>query len=64
VSAITAHGVGVDAVIWNRLPAGSAPLPAARPRRQFFADEISPPPIGARAIRDWSRSWRERSSVT
>ena len=64
VSAITARGVGVDAVIWNRLPAGSAPLPAARPRRQFFADEISPPPIGARAIRDWSRRWRERSSVT
>src|SRR6185437_5451002 len=64
VSAITARGVGVDAVIWNRLPPGSAPLPAARPRRQFFADEISPPPIGARAIRDWSRRWRERSSVT
>ena len=64
VSAIAARGVSVDAVIWNRLSPGSAPLPATRPRRQFFADEISPPPIGARAIRDWARRWRERSSVS
>ena len=63
-AAIAGRGIVLEAVVWNRLAPGSAPLPVAQPRRQYFADEVSPPPIGVRAIRDWSRRWREHSPVT
>ncbi len=46
------------AIIWNRVDDSLRPLPATVAARQFCAEEVQPPPIGARAIREWSLSWR------
>jgi arsenite/tail-anchored protein-transporting ATPase len=60
-SAAAARGIAVSALVWNRATRAPAPLPAGLAARQLFAEEVSPPPIGARAIREWSRSWRSIS---
>jgi hypothetical protein len=60
-AAARTRDVDVVALLWNRVKHVPSPLPATVAERQFFAEEISPPPIGARAIREWSRSWREVS---
>ena len=57
-SAIRERAIDVGAVVWNRAFAAPQPLPATVVARQFVADETQPPPIGARALRDWSRTWR------
>lgn len=55
-------GIGVDAVIWNRLRAEPQALPTTVAARQVLAPEVTPPPIGARALREWSASWRDAMS--
>jgi arsenite-transporting ATPase len=55
------RGIGVSALIWNRVTAAPRPLPATEVARQFFTEETHPAPIGADAIRQWSRSWRALS---
>jgi arsenite/tail-anchored protein-transporting ATPase len=56
--AVRARGVGVDAIVWNRAAGSIHPLPATVAARQFVADEVQPPPIGVRALGEWSLSWR------
>lgn len=51
-------GIDVGAVVWNRVTTDAQPLPAAVAPRQFVAMEVQPPPIGVRALREWSRTWR------
>jgi arsenite-transporting ATPase len=55
--AVRQRGLDVPALIWNRVTDDPAPLPAAVARRQLFARETSPAPIGVAALRTWSRSW-------
>lgn len=55
--AVAARQIGLDAIVWNRVTGIPAPLPASIARRQFLAGEVSPPPVGVAAIREWSRSW-------
>ena len=55
-------GIGVGAVIWNRLRAEPQALPTTVAARQVLAPEVTPPPIGARALREWSASWRDAMS--
>jgi arsenite/tail-anchored protein-transporting ATPase len=64
-AAVTALGVDVMALVWNRVDGASppSPLPATRADRQFFAEEVNPPPIGVNALREWPRTWRELSSI-
>ena len=57
-AAVRARGVDVAAIVWNRVERPLRPLPATVAARQFVAEEVQPPPIGARAIREWSLSWR------
>ena len=57
-AAVRARGIDVAAIIWNRVERPLRPLPATVAARQFVAEEVQPPPIGARAIREWSLSWR------
>lgn len=64
VSAVRERGMDVAAVVWNRLTHVCAPLPAALATRQFFADEASPPPIGAVSLRAWSCAWREHATTS
>ena len=64
-SAASARAVDVIGLIWNRIPGANvpAPLPRTVARRQFCARDMSPPPIGGTALREWSHSWRELDSV-
>ena len=57
--AVRSRGIDLIGVIWNRVKRSPSPLPAGVVPRQFFAEETSPPPVGAPAIRVWSRSWHE-----
>ena len=63
--AVGALGVGVSAVIWNRIePHGSLPqlpLPAATAAAQLVAFETEPSPRGIAAIRRWTDTWRGSS---
>ena len=61
--AARARGVDIEAIVWNRVRRAPAPLPRDVTARQFFAEEVSPPPVGASALRIWSRSWRALSSA-
>ena len=61
---IAARGVDVSALVWNRVRVAPSPLPASGVARQFCASEVVPPPIGAPALREWSRSWHELSLKT
>jgi len=61
---IAARGIGISALVWNRVHREPSPLPASRVGRQFCASEVVPPPIGAPALREWSRSWYELSLKT
>jgi arsenite-transporting ATPase len=61
--AVRARGVDLVALIWNRVKSTPSPLPHAVAPRQFFAEETSPPPVGANAVRKWSAGWRELSSL-
>jgi len=62
-AAVDALGVDVIAVVWNRVGHPPAPLPAAIPGSQLFAQETNPPPIGATALRRWRRGWRALSPI-
>lgn len=64
VAAVREREVEVTAVIWNRLTEDPSPLPATLAARQFFADEASPPPVGAASLRAWSRTWREHATTS
>jgi arsenite-transporting ATPase len=57
-SAIRERGIDVGGIVWNRAAASPQPLPATGAARQFVADETRPPPVGERALRDWSLHWR------
>ena len=54
-------GIDVRDAVWNRVRHRPRLFQRASRARQFFAEERSPPPIGATALREWSRSWREIS---
>jgi anion-transporting ArsA/GET3 family ATPase len=58
---ITARGIDIAALVWNRVRSEPSPLPASAVARQFCASEMIPPPIGAPALREWSTSWHELS---
>jgi arsenite/tail-anchored protein-transporting ATPase len=60
-AAVRAREVDVSALAWNRVTHRPAPLPATVAAHQYFAKEVSPPPIGVAALREWSRSWTELS---
>lgn len=64
LGAIADRDMSLSAVIWNRVTEAPLPLPVTLAQRQFFAGEKTPPPIGANAIRAWSRSWRELATNT
>lgn len=55
-------GIGVGAVVLNRLRAEPQALPTTVAARQVLAPEVMPAPIGARALREWSASWRDATS--
>jgi arsenite-transporting ATPase len=59
--AVRDRGIPLPLLIWNRTRGVPAPLPAGVAPRQLFAEETSPPPVGVRALRAWSSSWREVS---
>jgi hypothetical protein len=61
VSAVRARHVDVHAVIWNRVTGTPAPLPVEPPVQQVLAGATMPPPIGAAALRLWSRDWHRLS---
>jgi arsenite-transporting ATPase len=58
---IPARGIDVAAFVWNRVASVPRPLPTSVVARQFCAGEVDPPPIGAAALREWSKSWHELS---
>ena len=60
-AAVRTRGIDVAAVVWNRVHDRATPLPASVAARHLFAEEVSPPPIGAPALRKWSASWHELS---
>ena len=60
-AAVRARGIAVSAVLWNRVHSAPSPLPASVADRQFCAEDVTPPPIGAPALREWSGSWHELS---
>jgi arsenite-transporting ATPase len=60
-AAVRARGMDVSAIVWNRVANEPSPLPATVAARQFFAEEKHPPPVGAQALREWLRRWRELS---
>ncbi len=62
-AAVRACGIDVAAIVWNRVTSEPSPLPATVSARQFFAEELHPPPVGAAALREWSRGWREVSPI-
>lgn len=62
-SAVRACGIDVAAVVWNRVTEAPSPLPATVAARQFLADETHPSPVGAAALRAWSRSWRDLAPI-
>jgi arsenite-transporting ATPase len=64
VAAARDRAYGVDAIIWNRVRRDLSPLTATPAVRQFFAREVSPPPIGAEALRVWARAWGELPPIT
>jgi arsenite-transporting ATPase len=65
IDAVRHEGVSVRGVLWNRLAESARPdpLPVAPPVPQFVAPAVSPPPVGAEAIRAWAGQWRELSEV-
>jgi arsenite/tail-anchored protein-transporting ATPase len=60
-AALHARSIDVAGLVWNRARRDPSPLPASVSERQYCAREVSPPPIGATALRDWSKSWHELS---
>jgi len=60
-AAVRTRGIAVSAVMWNRVHSSPSPLPASVADRQFCAGDVTPPPIGATALREWSGSWYELS---
>jgi len=60
-AAVRARGIAVTGILWNRVHSAPSPLPAGVSDRQFCAEEATPPPIGAQALREWSTSWHELS---
>jgi arsenite-transporting ATPase len=60
-AAVRARGIAVTSILWNRVHSAPSPLPAGVADRQFCAEEVTPPPIGAPALREWSTSWHELS---
>ena len=53
-----ARGMNVSAITWNRATTDLLPLPATLSARQFCAEDVQPPPVGVRALREWVGSWR------
>lgn len=60
-TAVHSRGIALPLLIWNRAHGVPSPLPASVAPRQFVAGDISPPPVGVRALRAWLKSWRELS---
>ena len=58
---VSALGLRISAVIWNRTEPGTLPsqlpLPAATAAPQLVAFETQPSPRGITTIRDWANAW-------
>jgi len=54
---IAARGIDVAALVWNRVDRDPSPLPRRLAARQFCAGDVIPPPSGAAALREWSKTW-------
>ena len=57
LSAVTARGVGVIGLLWNRVTSDPAPLSMPQDAPQFVSAAREPPPTGVAAIRRWRDSW-------
>jgi len=73
LASLGARGIAVIGLVRNRVErAGgtleerpqptNSPLPAEPPVAQLLAEEVTPPPIGAAALRAWSSTWRRLAS--
>lgn len=58
-AAVRERNIELAALVWNRVRDSTDPLPASVTTPQYCAKEVTPPPIGVTALRDWSRSWHE-----
>jgi arsenite-transporting ATPase len=54
---LTARGLTVSAIVWNRAHSRVAALPTSAPIPQLFAPPVDPPPVGVQAIRAWANRW-------
>ena len=54
---LTARGLTVSAIVWNRADSRVAPLPTSAAIPQLFAPPVDPPPVGVQAIRAWADRW-------
>jgi arsenite/tail-anchored protein-transporting ATPase len=57
MGALRDRGVPIGAIVWNRVPAHTTPLPTDASVPQLFAPLASPPPTGAEALRRWNALW-------
>jgi arsenite-transporting ATPase len=58
-AAVEERGVGLSGVVLNRATSATpAALPVAGAPVHFEAPAVEPPPVGPRALRDWSTAWR------
>ena len=57
VAAVTARGVAVIGLLWNRTERPPEPLSLPGDVPQFVSANVSPPPTGIAALRRWRASW-------
>ena len=61
-TAVQARDIDLTALVWNRASVEPRPLPTHVTERQVLAPEVVPSPVGIRALREWSASWRLAST--
>jgi arsenite-transporting ATPase len=57
IDALTARGVAILGVLWNRIQEGRRPLSLPRDAPQLVCMEARPAPIGVDALRWWRTGW-------
>ena len=63
LSAVRTRGVGVIGLLWNRAASPPEPLPMPDDAPQFVSAAMTPPPVGAVALRRWRASWTPLGAV-
>jgi arsenite-transporting ATPase len=58
IDRVRALGNHVPGVIWNRARGVPVPLPVQPSVRQFFAADVTPPPVGCARLLRWLEDWR------